>query len=61
MYKMYIAPYTIYKKIALRRFTNNIKCKTVLHEQSIYTYLYMKYLYDVFMTNRLIIIPPITN
>ena len=47
---MYIAPYAICKKIALRRFTYNIQCKTVLHEQSIYTSLYKKYLYDVFMT-----------
>ncbi len=31
IYKIYIAPYTICTKIALRRFTNNIKCKTVLH------------------------------
>ncbi len=53
LYKIYIAPYTICKKIALRRFTNNIKCKRVLHEPSTYTYLYMKYLDDVFMTNRL--------
>ena len=31
IYKIYIAPYIIWKKIALRHFTNNIKCKTVLH------------------------------
>ena len=36
VYKIDIAPYTICNKIALRRFTNNIKCKTVLHEQNVY-------------------------
>ena len=46
-------PYITYKKVALRRITNNIKCKTVLNEQSINTYLYMKYLDYVFMTNML--------
>ena len=36
IYKIYIASYTVGKKIAVRRFTNNIKSKTVLHEQSEY-------------------------
>ena len=53
MYKIYTASYIICKKIALRHFTNNIKCKTVLHEQSVHTYLYMTYLDDVFMMNML--------
>ena len=51
--KIYIAPYIICKEIALRRFTNIIKCKIALHEHSTRTYLNMKYLYDVFITNML--------
>ena len=34
IHKIYIAPYIICKEIALRHFTNIIKCKTDLREHS---------------------------
>ena len=54
MYKFTKRPYIMYNKVALRRLHKKyIKCKTVLNEQNINTYLYMKYLDYVLMTNML--------
>ena len=38
---LYIAPYIFSNEIALKCFTNIIKCKTVLHEHSTLTHMYI--------------------
>ena len=38
IYKIYTAPYIIWKETALRRFINIIKCKIVLYEHSTHTH-----------------------
>ena len=44
-------------KIALRRFTNIVKCRIVLHEHRTHTYLHMKYLYDEYAARKRLVLP----
>ena len=54
-YKIYKAPCIICKEIALRRYTNIIKCKIVLHEQNTHTFIFeifRWYLYDEYAPRK---------
>ena len=50
IYKIYIVPNIICKEIALRHFTNIIKCKIVLHEHSTHTHTHTHtHTYELFI------------